>query len=100
MGSVRLEILPWLSRYVTAEHAGRTVLEVEVKDGGTVRDLLEEITSQNQEFKDVIFDAKTKRLAGHIALILNGRLVELAGGLEATLSPGDTIQLMPGFSGG
>ena len=100
MGSVHLEVLPWLSRYIAGEHSGRAVLEVEVNDGATVRDLLEEIASQNQEFQDVLFDAKTGRLAGHIALILNGRLVELAGGLEATLSPGDTIQLMPGFSGG
>jgi len=26
--------------------------------------------------------------------------LELAGGLEAELRPGDTVRLMPGFSGG
>ena len=100
MSSVHLEVMPWLSRYFTAGRSERVVLEREMSDGATVRDLLEEITSQNQEFKEVLFDAKTGRLAGHISLILNGRFLELAGGLETKLRPGDTIRLMPGFSGG
>ena len=100
MGSVRLEIMPWLSRYFAAERPGRVILEREVSDGATVRDLLEEIASQNEEFKEVLFDARSQRLAGHISLILNGRFLELAGGLETQLMPGDTLRLMPGFSGG
>ena len=100
MSSVRLEVMPWLSRYFGAERSGQVVLEREVSDGATVRDLLEEIASQNQEFNEVLFDAKTGSLAGHISVILNGRFLELAGGLEAKLRPGDTIRLMPAFSGG
>jgi molybdopterin converting factor small subunit len=100
MSSVQLEILPWLSRYFATGHAGRVALELEVVDGMTVRDLLEEITAQDEAFRQVLFNPNTGRLAGHISLILNGRLVELSGGLEAKLGPGDTIQLLPGFSGG
>ena len=100
MSSVRLEVMPWLSRYFAAEHSGRVVLEREVSDGATVRDLLEEITSQNQELKEVLFDTKTGRLSGHITLILNGRFLELSGGLEAKLKPGDTIRLIPSLGGG
>lgn len=100
MSSVHLEIMPWLNRYFHAERYGRVVMEKEVRDGATVRDLLEQITSQNQEFKRVLFDAKTGRLAGYIAVILNGRFLELAGGLETKLKDGDTIRVMPGFSGG
>ena len=100
MSSVHLEILPWLSRYFAPERSGRVILEMELGDGTTVRDLLEELAAQDQEFRQVLFNPNTGRLAGHIALILNGRLVELAGGLEAKLRPGDTVQLMPGFSGG
>lgn len=100
MSSVCLEIMPWLSHYLAAGRPGRVILEREVDDGTTVKDLLEEIASQNQAFKEVLFDARTGRLAGHVSLILNGRFLELAGGLEARLRPGDTIRLMPGFSGG
>jgi molybdopterin converting factor small subunit len=100
MSSVCLEVMPWLSHYLAAERSGRVILEREIDDGTTVKDLLEDIASQNQAFKEVLFDAKTGRLAGHISLILNGRFLELAGGLEAKLRPGDIIRLMPGFSGG
>jgi len=100
MGSVQIEVMPWLSRYLAAEGGGRVVLEREVSAGATVRDLLEEMTSQNQEFKAVVFDAETGRLAGYVGLILNGRFLELAGGLETRLKPGDVLRLMPGFSGG
>ncbi len=100
MSSVHVEVLPWLSRDFAPEDYGQVVLEREVDDGATVRDLLEEITSQNLEFKEVLFDPKTGILAGHVGLILNGRFLELVGGVETELKPGDTLQLMPGFTGG
>jgi molybdopterin converting factor small subunit len=100
MSRVQVEVMPWLSRYFAAEGYGRVILEREVSDGATVRELLEEITTQNQEFKDVLFNTKTGKLAGHVGLILNGRFLELAGGMETQLKPGDTLRLMPGFTGG
>ena len=100
MDRVRLEIMPGLSHYLALERPGRVVLEKEVNDGATVRDLLEEISSRNPEFKETLFDAGTGNLAVHISLILNGSFLELTGGLEARLKPGDTIRLMLAFSGG
>ena len=100
MGNVRLEIMPGLSRYFAAERVGRLVLEREVSDSATVRDLLEEVASQNREFKEALFNARTGNLAVHISLFLNGRFLELSGGLEAKLKSGDTLRLMLAFSGG
>ena len=100
MTSVRLEVVPWLSRYFHPERCGRAILEKEVADGTTVRDLLEELASQNPDLTEVLFDTERGRLAGHIAVVLNDRFLELSGGLDTTLKSGDTIRLMPGFSGG
>ena len=100
MGTVRLEIMPGLSRYFAAGFSGLLVLEREVSEGATVRDLLDEITSRNTEYKNGPFNVRTGKLAGHLSVILNGRFLELSGGLEAKLKPGDTIRLMLGFSGG
>ncbi|MAG35985.1 MAG: hypothetical protein CL878_07055 [Dehalococcoidia bacterium] len=100
MDRVRVEVMSWLSRYLDTGRPSRVILEQDVGDGTTVRQLLEEIASDNQEFREVLFDATTGRLSGHIGLILNGRFLELAGGLEAELKPGDVVRLMPGFSGG
>ena len=100
MDCVRVEVMPWLSRYFDTGRYGRVVLEQGVDEGTTVRRLLEEITADNQEFREVLFDDTTGRLSGHIGLILNGRWLELSGGLEAGLKPGDVVRLMPGFTGG
>jgi len=100
MSTVRLEVMPWLSRYLAGQGTGRVILERKVGNETTIRNLLEELTSENCELGPVLFDATTGQLGGHICLILNGRLVELAGGMETKLRPGDTVLLMPGISGG
>ena len=100
MSSVCVEVMPWLSRYFGAEHHGHVVLEREVADGATVKDLLEEISSHNPEFRDVLFDVGTGRPGRYMTIVLNGRLLELAGGLETKLNPGDTILLLAALAGG
>jgi molybdopterin converting factor small subunit len=100
MSCVRLEVMTGLHGYFGVESSGRVVLEREVSEGTTVGNLLEEIVSQNQGFQQVIFDGTTGGLAGHVFVILNGRLLELSGGLEAKLKEGDTIRLMAGIGGG
>ena len=100
MIDVHLEIMPWLSRYFPSEGSGRVVMEKTVQDGTTVGDLLEALTAHNPEFRKVLFDTGTGRVVGYISVILNDRFLELAGGMEALLKPGDTVRLMPGFSGG
>lgn len=96
---VQVEILPWLSEHVSVGHRGRLTLTKEVSDGITVREFLETLVSDNQPLRGLIF-VDSGRLAGYILLLLNGRLIELAGGMEAKLRPGDTLRLMPGYSGG
>ena len=100
MTSVRPEIKPWLSRCFHPEWYGRAIVEKEVADGTTVRDLLEEIASWNRELREVHFDTERDRLAGHIALVLNARFLELSGERNTRPNPGDTMRLMSGFSGG
>ena len=97
---VRVELMSWLSRYFGAERSGSVVIEREVADGATVKDLLEELSSDNEEFRDILFDSSTGRLGGYMTVALNGRLLELAGGLETKLKPGDTILLMAAIAGG
>ena len=100
MNHVRLEVLPWLSRYFGAEGSARAILERDVDAGITVGRLLEDVTSRSQELKEVLFDDRTGRLISHIIVIKNGRLLELSGGLDAELEDGDTIRLMASIAGG
>ena len=97
---VHVEVLPWLSDHISAQHVGRLTLTQEISQGATARQVLEAMAADNRRFREVVFSAKTGQPAGYIMLLLNGRLIELAGGMEAELKPGDTLRLIPGFSGG
>ena len=100
MSRVRVEVMPWLSRYFGNGGRSRVVLERELTDGDTVKDLLEMLSLHNREFRDVLFDPGTGRPGRYMTIVLNGRLLELAGGLETKLKHGDTILLMAALAGG
>jgi molybdopterin converting factor small subunit len=99
VNTIRLEILPWLSRGFDGKGASRIVLEREVVDGTTVRDLLEQLAADHPSFGHILYDTEGK-LAVHISIIINNRLFELSGGLVTKLHAGDTVRLLPAFSGG
>jgi molybdopterin converting factor small subunit len=99
MDTIRLEILPWLSRSFDEEGAARVVLTPEVAEGDTVRDLLDRVAVEHPALSQTLYDPDGK-LAVHISIILNNRLFELAGGLEAEVRAGDVVCLLPAFSGG
>ena len=100
VSSVRVEVMPWLSRYFGDEGRTRIVLERELTDGETVKDLLEKLSLHSREFREVLFDPGTGRPGRYMTIVLNGRLLELAGGLETKLKHGDTIMLMAALAGG
>jgi molybdopterin converting factor small subunit len=99
MGVIRLEVLPWLSRAFDGQGVTRVVLEREVAKGTTIGDLLERLVADHPALGRILYDPGGG-LALHVSVILNDRLFELAGGLEAPVRPGDIICLLPAFSGG
>jgi molybdopterin converting factor small subunit len=99
MRVIRLEILPWLSRAFEGEGAGRVVLERPIGEGARVRDVLDQLVADYPSFAAILYDPDGG-LARHVSVIVNNRLYELAGGLEARVRPGDTVSLLPAFSGG
>ena len=100
MEGVRLEIFPWLSRYLGEADDRRAVIEREISEGTTVGDVLAELASRNQALGAVLFGDGSGRLAGHISVILNGHFLEVKGGLEAPVRRGDIVRVFPGYSGG
>lgn len=99
MGSVHLEIMPWLSQALGAEDS-RLVLEEEIEEGETVGKLLARIAARHERFGELVLDAETGGLKGYVSVTFNGRLLELLEGLQTKTSDGDTIVLLPAFAGG
>jgi molybdopterin synthase sulfur carrier subunit len=99
VNTIQLEILPWLSRVFDGTGATHIILEQESAEGDTVRDLLERLTADHPSLGSLLYDSDGK-LAVHISIIINNRLLELTGGLDTELQAGDRVRLLPAFSGG
>jgi len=100
MRRVRIEVMPWLSGYLVEGSTGPALLDEYVADGTRVRDLLQQLVGRKRDLEEVLFDSSKGSLAGHVVATLNGRILELAGGLETELKDGDTLRLMVGIVGG
>jgi molybdopterin converting factor small subunit len=99
-GSVRLEYYSWLAtELVGGEERGKT-LAVPLTGDRTVRSLLERLARESEAFERLVYDLEGRRIREYAALIVNGRAIELAGGLDSHLQDGDQLLLLPGFSGG
>lgn len=100
MGKLRLEVYPWLTNTLGAESLNPIILEEEIAEGETVKDLLNRMAPRYPRFVEAIFNTKTQQLTGVVSLFYNGRMLELLGGVETRLSPETTLTLMPPWEGG
>ncbi len=96
---IKVEILPWLSTSIRPGVTGRIVLEHDLK-GATVRDLLRELSEADPGFAEVVFDLAKNEMRYPALGVVNDRLVEFLGGIDATLSEGDRVTLMAAYTGG
>jgi molybdopterin converting factor small subunit len=105
-GSITLEYYGWLRKELGIEDGsppggeGSTVTTIALWPDATVRALLEGKAAESEDFERLVYDTKGRRVREFVALIVNGRVIELAGGLDRKLKPGDELLLLPGFSGG
>ena len=89
---VRLEIEPLKS--------GRLVLEKDIEEGATLKDLLNELATTHREVVEIAFDLQSQKLTGAMAIILNGSFIQLLNGLETKISNDDVIAFVPLLVGG
>ncbi len=97
MGRVRLEFLPSLAESLGVE---QVIEETLPESDGLLKDLLNRLGSQYPLFKQIVFDIQTQKPTGRVAVFLNGRTVDLAGGLETKLSDGDRLIFAQIIEGG
>ena len=77
------------------------ISEIEMA-GGTLIGLFDILSDRfGEEFVDLIYDSRTKRVRGDIRILLNGRhIVHLPKGLATELKEGDEVALFPPVAGG
>ena len=98
--TVSLEYYSWIGTQLKGAEERGTTEHLAIADGTTVRDLLGQLADELPKFAELVYDRSEDRIKEYAALILNGQMIDLAGGLDRTLEPGDQLLLLPGFAGG
>ena len=77
------------------------ISEIEMADR-TLIGLFDVLSNRfGEEFTDLSYDSRTKRVRGDIRILLNGRhIVHLPKGLDTELGEGDEVALFPPVAGG
>ena len=99
MDKVSLEFMSWLADTINSQ-AGQSVIEEDVGEGLTVRELLVRLASKHPQFQKSVFDVRSLSLSAGVAIFYNGRQIELEKGLETKLSDGDQLVFAPVIAGG
>ena len=96
---MKITVKGYLTLKKTLGHKG--VLEMEMEDT-TISVMLSDLSDRfGQEFRDLLFDPKTKNLRNHIRVLVNGRHYKhLPNRLDTELKEGDEVSLFPTIAGG
>jgi MoaD family protein len=78
---------------------GKKIIEVEVPEDSTVRQVIDAVVNQSgEELHKLIMDKD--RISGNLIVILNRKDVDTLGGVDIAVSEGDEIAILPHVQGG
>lgn len=76
-------------------------LKFEEKEGATVEKVLKRLSEiYGQDFVEYAFDRRTGEIQNYLLLLVNGRSINVLGGLETKLVDGDVLAILPPVGGG
>ena len=78
---------------------GKKVIEVEVPEGSTVRQVVDIVVKQSGEALYKLIMDKDK-ISGNLIVILNRKDVDTLGGVDIVVNDGDEIAILPHVQGG
>lgn len=99
-GTVRLEIVPWLTQLFGKDGTSRVILEGEVDGAVSLGDFLASLAGKYPAIGEAIVDLDAGTLFEHVSVLHNDTVVGSHTALEARIQPGDCLVFLPAFSGG
>lgn len=73
--------------------------QMQAKDGGTVRELLDMLAASSQAFREAAFD-DTGALRDYVLLMINRKRIDPSQELSRQLQDGDELAIFPPLAGG
>jgi molybdopterin synthase sulfur carrier subunit len=74
-------------------------LSIDLKDGSTVKDLLDDLISSRRPLKSAIFD-ESDNIREYVVLMKNRKNIKSLDGLDTKLHEGDCLAILPPVAGG
>lgn len=100
VGKVRLKFPHSFVSILNTQDSDLLILEKELEEGATIGDLLADLASSYTDFRKAVFDPDIGKVSDQIMVILNDSLLQVPDATEAKLNDGDSIILLPVYSGG
>jgi molybdopterin converting factor small subunit len=100
--AVTLEFHGFLAERLSAlgrRRGTRTLVSVPLDANTSVATVLSRLVNADERYA-LLFDAQAQLLPEHVEVVLNDRVLDLQGGLDAVLRPGDTLTFLPAHAGG
>lgn len=100
MRRVQLKVPPSLASIFDRQRADWFILEKEIGEEATIGDLLADLAFSYADFRKAVFDPDTEKVSDEIMVIINDSLLQFRDVTEAKLNGGDTVTIIPVYSGG
>jgi molybdopterin converting factor small subunit len=97
-GTVTVEIVSWVTKFVGGDGSGRRVLEEPVTAGATVRSVLAGVSARFPELHHALWHGR--ELGEHIEVLVNDAVLDITHSLDSPVRPGDRLTLLGQFMGG
>ncbi len=100
MGKVRLRIPSSIADTLNEQRSDWFILEKKIGEEATIGDLLAELAVSYTDFRKVVFNPATGKVSDQVNVVLNNKLLQFPEVTEAKLNDGDSIIILPVYSGG
>jgi molybdopterin converting factor small subunit len=98
VGSIPVEIVAWVTKFVGGDGSGRRVIEEPLRAGATVRSVLAGLSARFPELHAALWEGEG--LGEHIEVLVNDAVLDVAHTLDSPLRAGDRLALLGQFMGG
>ena len=98
MGTVPVEVVSWITKFIGGDGAGRRVFDEPVAPGATLRSVLEGLSARYPELKAALWHGR--ELGEHIEVLVNDAVLGITHTLDSPIKPDDRIALLGQFMGG
>ncbi len=100
MGKVRLKFPASFASMLNAQGSDLVILEKEIGEEATIGDILTDLAFSYTDFRKVVFNPDTGKVSEQVNVVLNNNLLQFPEVTEAKLNDGDSIIILPVYSGG